>query len=247
MATDETSSKRAKLGEQDDDSSPESEPQGVSQSVKEYREPLSPSHRLLRSAGKYHLLIGVTGSVATIKLQELIAEIHKQSPPDKIVIKVVTTPNAMNFFNPIDLDEDVFDDRDEWSMWQSRGDPVLHIELRKWADTLLIAPLDANSLAKIAHGLCDNLLTSLVRAWDFNKPLYFAPAMNTAMWENPLTYQHMKTLKELLQFREIPPIEKELMCGDKGYGAMATVQMIASIIASVHNNCCPLVLSFIFI
>lgn len=75
------------------------------------------------------------------------------------------------------------------------------LELRKWADTLLIAPLDANSLAKIAHGLCDNLLTSLVRAWDFNKPLYFAPAMNTAMWENPLTYQHMKTLKELLQFR----------------------------------------------
>lgn len=58
--------------------------------MKEYREPLSPSHRLLRSAGKYHLLIGVTGSVATIKLQELIAEIHKQSPPDKIVIKVTS-------------------------------------------------------------------------------------------------------------------------------------------------------------
>lgn len=126
---------------------------------------------------------------------------------------MITTPNAINFFNPSELDADVFDDRDEWSMWQNRGDPVLHIgnsvfqiqsnviELRKWADALLIAPLDANTLAKIANGLCDNLLTSVVRAWDFDKPLYFAPAMNTAMWENPLTYQHMKTLKELLQFR----------------------------------------------
>jgi phosphopantothenoylcysteine decarboxylase len=121
-------------------------------------------------------------------------------------------------------------------MWKKRGDPVLHIELRKWADSLVVAPLDANTLAKIANGFCDNLVTSLIRAWDQNKLLYFAPAMNTAMWENPLTYQHLKTLKELLLYREIPPIEKELMCGDKGYGAMASPQMIASILASDIKN-----------
>lgn len=56
-------------------------------------------------------------------------------------------------------------------------------------------------MAKIANGMCDNLLTSVVRAWDPRKPVYFAPAMNTAMWENVLTYQHRKTLKELLRFK----------------------------------------------
>lgn len=75
------------------------------------------------------------------------------------------------------------------------------VELFKWADALLLAPLDANSMAKIANGLCDNLLTSVVRAWGPGKPVYFAPAMNTAMWENTLTYQHRKTLKDLLGFK----------------------------------------------
>lgn len=62
-------------------------------------------------------------------------------------------------------------DEDEWHVWQNKGDPVLHIDLRKWADLLVIAPLSANSLAKMAQGLCDNCLTSVVRAWDFTKPL----------------------------------------------------------------------------
>lgn len=62
------------------------------------------------------------------------------------------------------------------------GDPVLHIELRRWADVLVLAPLSANTMAKVAHGLCDNLLTSVVRAWDYAKPMIVAPAMNTYMW-----------------------------------------------------------------
>ena len=65
----------------------------------------------------------------------------------------------------------------------------MHIELRRYCDLLLIAPLSANTMGKIANGLCDNLLTSLVRAWDFKKPkpVIVAPAMNTMMYEHPLT------------------------------------------------------------
>ena len=63
-------------------------------------------------------------------------------------------------------------DEEEWHQWQKKGDPVLHIELRKWADLLIVAPLSANTLAKMAQGLCDNCLTSVVRAWDFSKPLW---------------------------------------------------------------------------
>ncbi|VDD94984.1 unnamed protein product, partial [Enterobius vermicularis] len=200
------------------------------------RPAFGPEHKILRQGGKFHLLIGVTGSVATIKLVELIEQLQKTSPPNKLVIHVMATAAAKHFIDYESLQQPVYDDSDEWSMWKKRGDPVLHIELRKWADALLLAPLDANSMAKIANGMCDNLLTSVVRAWDPRKPVYFAPAMNTAMWENVLTYQHRKTLKELLRFKEIPPIEKVLICGDSGYGAMASVHMIASIVSIEVKN-----------
>ncbi|GMS78261.1 hypothetical protein PENTCL1PPCAC_436, partial [Pristionchus entomophagus] len=202
------------------------------------REPLDKTHKISRTGGKYHLLIGVTGSVAAIKLQELIETLNKMCKEERLWIKIVATDNAIRFIEKADLqiDDVIYEDRDEWSMWQGRGDPVLHIELRKWADAMLIAPLDANSLAKISNGICDNLLTSLVRAWDTSKPLHFAPAMNSFMWESTLTYQQRATLRDLLRFKEIPPIEKDLMCGDHGMGAMATIQLIATIIASAVKS-----------
>lgn len=118
-------------------------------------------------------------------------------------------------------------DKDEWEMWSRRGDPVLHIELRRWADLLLIAPLDANTLAKIANGLCDNLLTCVVRAWDSTRPLLFAPAMNTYMWEHPITEKHVLTLKDF-GYQEVPCVSKVLVCGDQGLGAMAEVKTLVS-------------------
>ncbi len=62
-------------------------------------------------------------------------------------------------------------DEDEYAMWSERGDPVLHIELRKWADALLVSPLSANTLAKIATGACDNLATLVCRCWDMTPRL----------------------------------------------------------------------------
>ncbi|KAI6190129.1 Phosphopantothenoylcysteine decarboxylase [Aphelenchoides bicaudatus] len=199
------------------------------------RAPFDSTHRLKSSLDKFHLLIGVTGSVATIKIHELIQEFRKKDTAGQMVIKVVATTSSLNFFDAHQLEEDgitVYEDRDEWNVYKQRGDPVLHIELRKWADAFLIAPLDANTMAKIANGLCDNLLTCIARAWDFSshKQFYFAPAMNTCMWDHPTTADHMKKLKMILHCKEIPPIEKELMCGDKGYGAMATLPMITSVV-----------------
>ncbi|XP_072881866.1 phosphopantothenoylcysteine decarboxylase isoform X3 [Hemitrygon akajei] len=110
-------------------------------------------------------------------------------------------------------------------MWKQRTDPVLHIELRRWADLLVIAPLDANTLGKIANGICDNLLTCVVRAWDLKRPLLFCPAMNTAMWEHPITATQIQTLKGF-GYIEVPCIVKKLLCGDEGYGAMAEISTI---------------------
>ena len=104
---------------------------------------------------------------------------------------------------------------------------MLHIELRRWADALVIAPLSANTLAKAANGLCDNLLTCVVRAWDWRRPLLVAPAMNTLMWDSPFTARHLGALTELGAL-VVGPVEKTLACGDTGNGAMAEPADVAA-------------------
>ena len=110
---------------------------------------------------------------------------------------------------------------------------MLHIELRNWSDVFIIAPLDANSLAKLAYGLSDNLLTCIARAWDIKtKHLLFCPAMNTGMWNHPSTEKNINILKEF-GYIEVPPISKLLACGEQGMGAMAEIDSIVNIIKEV--------------
>ncbi|XP_041364070.1 phosphopantothenoylcysteine decarboxylase-like [Gigantopelta aegis] len=179
------------------------------------------------------ILIGCTGSVATIKLPGLVNELlNTDLKPE---VKVVATEKATHFFDPTSLPVPVLLDQQEWECWKKRSDPVLHIELRRWADLMVIAPLDANTLAKLSHGLCDNLLTCVVRAWDLQRPLLFAPAMNTMMWEHPLTRQHLDVLLGL-GYTHIPCVEKMLVCGDSGFGAMAEVSTIVSTIMDFSSK-----------
>lgn len=116
---------------------------------------------------------------------------------------------------------------------------MVHIELRKWADVLVIAPLSANTLGKMANGICDNLVTSVFRAWNVKeKPVIIAPAMNTLMWNSPFTEQHLETLQSLFnggtsKLHLIEPISKKLMCNDVGKGAMATPNTIAQTTVNV--------------
>jgi len=129
----------------------------------------------------------------------------------------------------------VLRDADEWAQYTRVGrDPVLHIELRKWADGLLVAPCSAHTLAKLAGGLADNLLTCVARAWEFEpstgrmaRPLLLAPAMNTAMWRHPITGAQLGVLQGW-GAAVVPPVEKVLACGDLGVGAMAGVADIVA-------------------
>lgn len=163
-----------------------------------------------------NILVGVSGSVAAIKIPEILEGL---SGLENCHVKMVVTEHSRHFLPP-DLTtpgtichggslESVLTDEDEWSSWKQRGDPVLHIELRKWADIAIIAPLSANSLAKLSNGIADNLLTSVMRAWDFSKPCLIAPAMNTAMWEHPATNQQLNILQSW-GYTIIPPISKTL-------------------------------------
>ena len=174
------------------------------------------------------IILGVTGSVAAIKTNELIAGLSQIGK-----IRIVVTHAAEYFIHhELDIikqkDISIYRDQDEWpnnkDVYQI-GDPILHIEMRRWADCLVIAPIDANTLAKMSYGFCDNLLTSIIRAWDYDKPLIVCPAMNTMMWENKPTQEHIKIL-ESRGVNIIKPIEKQLACQDFGMGAMAHIEDI---------------------
>jgi phosphopantothenoylcysteine decarboxylase len=210
-----------------------------------------------------NVLLGVTGSVAAIKTPELFAELHRAAHD----VKVVATQAALYFFDPtqldpsrpernrslVILDEDEWPGRDEGRKYR-RDDPVLHIELRRWAELFLIAPLDANTLAKLANGLADNCLTCVWRAWDPSRPVVLAPAMNTLMWEHPLTARHLRqlaadagapveklALDEVIaeinrggsRLRIVSPQSKLLACGDVGMGALATLDKIVDAVAAL--------------
>lgn len=155
-----------------------------------------------------NVLILLTGSVASIKIGLLLDEIHKVFTPSSsssipsIEIRIAATSHALHFIQRAQLSTsaiptDILTDEHEWSSWNSVQDDVLHISLRRWADCVLLVPLDANTLAKLANGIADNLVTCIMRAWELNgtKPVLVCPAMNTAMWVHPVTQEHLRTLR----------------------------------------------------
>lgn len=216
------------------------------------------------------VLLGITGSVAAIKAPELYAGLLAAGHE----VKVAATEASRCFFDEerlVDLSAPVsegalfvrgqsavYHDADEWPRDRrfQVGEPVLHIELRRWAQALLIAPLDANTLAKLSLGLCDNLLTCIYRAWDPQRPVLLAPAMNTHMWDHPATIRHLAQLAEdfgcsgpiphpdaeaacdainatTASLRIVKPVSKRLACGDVGMGGMATVPEIVAAVTAM--------------
>jgi phosphopantothenoylcysteine decarboxylase len=173
------------------------------------------------------ILFGVTSSIAAYRIPNLVSAIVKEN----IEVKTIMSEAAKAFAAPQSLavmsGSPCFTDADEWG----NTEQVLHIDLAKWCDIFVIAPLTANTLAKIAAGICDNLLTSTVRALG-SKPLVLAPAMNTRMWENPFTEKHLEQVKEFYNVTVIQPVEKRLADGDKGMGGLAEDDTIIQTIKS---------------
>jgi len=178
-----------------------------------------------------HILLITTGSVASIKAPLIVKELLKYR---NVKVQVASTKPSLAFFSKSEIEDNegvyVWIDEDEWNSWSRRGDPILHIELRRWADVILIAPCSANTLSKLASGACDNLVTSVLRASAPTIPVYVFPAMNTLMYQHPLTERHLSTVTDILKYTVVGPIGKGLACGDVGVGAMTEwseiVQMV---------------------
>lgn len=160
-----------------------------------------------------HIVLGVTGSIAAYKIASLASMLKKK----KADVTVIMTRNATNFINPITFESltgnkclvDTFDRNFQYS--------VEHVALAKLADVVMVAPASANVLAKAAHGLADDMLTTTLLACEC--PKLFAPAMNTRMYRNPIVQDNIKTLQNY-GMEVITPATGYLACGDTGEGKM---------------------------
>lgn len=160
-----------------------------------------------------NVLLGVTGSIAAYKIAGLASMLVKKNAN----IQVLMTKNAVNFINPITFESltgnkclvDTFDRNFEFS--------VEHVSIAKKADVLMVAPASANVIAKIAHGIADDMLTTTALACSCHKII--APAMNTNMYENPVTQDNLR-ICEKYGIEVVKPAVGYLACGDTGVGKM---------------------------
>ena len=158
---------------------------------------------------KQKILLGITGGIAAYKTPDLVRKLLEANYD----VKVVTTNNALAFVSRLTLEtllpHNVHCDFIEPEMQ--------HIKLAKWADTILIAPITANSMAKICYGLADNLLSAICLVT--KAPIVIAPAMNQAMWHHASTQENILKLKKRgVLF--IGPESGDQACGDEGLGRM---------------------------
>lgn len=157
------------------------------------------------------VVLGVTGSIAAYKAANLASLLKKQHAD----VHVIMTKNAMEFITPVTFETltgnkcltDTFDRNFQFN--------VEHVELAKRADIVLVAPASANVMAKLAHGLADDMLTTTILACQC--PKLIAPAMNTRMYDNPVTQDNMEILKKY-DWKIIEPAVGYLACGDTGRG-----------------------------
>lgn len=180
---------------------------------------------------KNRVLIGIGGGIAAYKVCQLVSQLFQAG----VEVRVILTETAEKFITPLTVStlsrHRAYTDADFWQATHSRP---LHIELGEWADLLAIAPLSANTLAKLAYGLADNLLTNTVLA--SRCPILLAPAMNTDMWEQPTVQRNWQMLRQDLRYHHVGPGAGLLACDRVGAGRMAEPEEILTTIQSLLHT-----------
>ncbi len=179
------------------------------------------------------ILLGVTGSIACYKSYDVARGLVKNGHE----VKVVLTQGALEFIKPETFRylgvSDVFLPQDDFIPENlSASSTVLHIELAKWADKLVVAPLSANTLGRLSLGLVNDLLSSIYLAIG-KKPILLFPAMNTEMWNHPRTLEHVSAISKLPHVGLINPKSGLLACGDVGAGKFPEVSAVIDLIDSL--------------
>ena len=177
-----------------------------------------------------NILLGVTGGVAAYKAVDLASQLTAAGAS----VRTIMTQNACRLVTPQCLEavtrQPVY--ADLWSGTQDHD--IEHVSLVAWASAVVVAPATANCLGKIASGICDDLLsTVLCVCWQ--KPVLLAPAMNTQMWTNPIVQRNVQTITGL-GFHVIGPESGRLACGEAGVGRMAEPERIIEAIRQLTTH-----------
>lgn len=187
---------------------------------------LRPSEAATASEGR--VVLGISGGIAAYKLCEVASALAKAG----IEVRAVLTESAQRFITPLTLAtlcrHPAYTDADFWQPTHSRP---LHIELGEWADLLVLAPLTAHTLAKLTHGLADNLLTNTVLA--STSPILAAPAMNTDMWQQSAVQHNWQQWQANRRVHTVGPAQGRLACDRVGAGRMAEPQELLTAIHSL--------------
>lgn len=175
---------------------------------------------MAEAEGARQVLLGVSGGIAAYKACELASRLTQEG----MAVRVVMTAGARNFVGPLTFAAltsqpvagEMFDPAQESA--------ISHIDLARWAQAVVVAPATANLIAKAAHGLADDLLTTILLAT--RAPVLLAPAMNTQMWAHPTVAENLERLKAR-GVRTVGPGLGRTACGEEGYGRMAEPSQIA--------------------
>lgn len=172
------------------------------------------------------ILLGITGSIAAYKAAEIANRLTK----DGFTVETIMTKGGCAFITPLTLQSltknrvytDVFEEK--------YPREIQHISLAKKSDLVLVAPASADIIGKAANGIADDMLSTVLCAVS-GIPVFFAPAMNTQMYENPIVKGNIERLKQV-GYHIIEPRESLLACGDTGKGALADVDSIVTVVKS---------------
>ena len=162
-----------------------------------------------------NILLGVCGGISSYKSAELVRLLVKNN----FSVKVMMTEAAAKFVTPL-VFQNLSGNSAYKDMFQFYTEKTEHISLVHWAWLCVIAPLSANTLSKIATGICDNLLTTVVCAFPKEKNILLVPAMNENMWKNPIIQKNVKILRTKKRYIFLEPLKGELACGMYGEGRM---------------------------
>ncbi len=169
-----------------------------------------------------NILLGICGGIAAYKTCELARLLVKGG----FCVKVIMTEAATKFVSPLTFQElsrnPVY--LDMFSLLKE--ETIKHISLAEWANLCVVAPLSANTLSKLAQGICDNLLTTVICALSLKVKVLLCPAMNENMWNNPVIQENAKKLSALKKYAILPPEKGELACGAYGEGRMPEPKVI---------------------
>ncbi|WVQ80729.1 hypothetical protein IAT38_002834 [Cryptococcus sp. DSM 104549] len=209
-----------------------------------------------KTASTFGVVLIASGDEESVQVPRLVGELMKSS--FDIQIQVIATRGTERFFKSKDIDDAVksalrlgedfardtgvriWTDDDDWSGWAKAGDPVLHAELRQWADLIVVAPCSANLLAKLAGGICDSLASSLLRTNPPSTPVILFPAMDAFMYRHKLTAKHLAAVQEESNYLVSGPQPSgRVTCGAEGPGKMTDLDDIVAVVegyATMHHS-----------